>query len=172
MKIGTIRRIDDLGRIVLPKGIRQNLRIKSGDNLEIFIENNDIILRKYSQLNQLIDIENTIASVLKETLKADVLITDKDKYIIINGIAKQKYLNREISDEILKILENRQMIIKENENILFTKNEKESGNIVINPIIINGDVIGSIIVITKEKIDESKIKTISILTTFLTKHIE
>lgn len=172
MKIGTIRRIDDLGRIVLPKGIRQNLRIKSGDNLEIFIENNDIILRKYSQLNQLIDIENTIASVLKETLKADVLITDKDKYIIINGIAKQKYLNREISDEILKILENRQMIIKENESILFTKNEKESGNIVINPIIINGDVIGSIIVITKEKIDESKIKTISILTTFLTKHIE
>lgn len=171
MKIGTIRRIDDLGRIVLPKSIRQSLRIKSGDNLEIFIENNNIILRKHSELNQLSDIEETIASVLKETLKADVLITDKDKFIIIKGQTKQKYLNKEISNEILETLENRQMIIKENETLLFTNN-KEKGNFIINPIIINGDVIGSIIAITKEKIDDIKIKSVILLTEFLTKYIE
>lgn len=171
MKIGTIRRIDDLGRIVLPKGIRQSLRIKSGDNLEIFIENEDIILRKYSELNKLLDIEQTIAKVLKETLKTNVFITDKDKFIIITCPNKQKYINRKINNELLKIIENRKMVIKENEPLLlFDKVEKV--NFIINPLIINGDVIGSIIITTEEKINEDKIKSLSLLTTFLEKHIE
>ena len=168
MKIGTIRRIDDLGRIVVPKSIRKTLRIKSGDNLEIFIEGENIILRKYSELNKIIDIETTVAKVLKETLKSDVLITDKDKYILTLGNTKQKYLNQEISDDLLEILENRQMIIQGKNNVLDTQTE----NIVINPIIINGDVIGSIIITTKEKIDENIIKILTTLTTFLVKHIE
>lgn len=172
MKFGTIRRIDDLGRIVIPKAIRQSLRIKSGDNLEIFVEKEDIILSKHSELKKIEDIEIIIANILKEILKASVLITDKDKFILVCGNVKQKYQNKEISNEILEILENRQMIVKENSNILLTKEYKENGNIVINPIIINGDVIGSIIIITKENLDESKIMAVSLLTTFLTKYIE
>ena len=159
MKIGIIRRIDNLGRIVIPKEIRNILRIKNGDSLEINTEGETVTLKKYSELNNLIEIENVIASLLKETLKNDILITDKDKYIVGT---KKEYINKIITNELLEILENRQMII-----------QKEKNNyILINPIIINGDVVGSIIIISKEEINENQIKTVTLLTNFLIKFIE
>ena len=159
MKIGIIRRIDNLGRIVIPKEIRNILRIKNGDSLEINTEGETVTLKKYSELNNLIEIENVIASLLKETLKKDILITDKDKYIVGT---KKEYINKIITNELLEILENRQMIIR-----------KEKNNyILINPIIINGDVVGSIIIISKEEINENQIKTVTLLTNFLIKFIE
>ena len=82
MKIGIVRRIDNLGRIVIPKEIRDTLRIKNGDSLEINIEGEIVTLKKYSELNNLIEIETIIANLLRETLKKDVLITNKDKYIM------------------------------------------------------------------------------------------
>ena len=159
MKIGIIRRIDNLGRIVIPKEIRNILRIKNGDSLEINTEGETVTLKKYSELNNLIEIENVIASLLKETLKKDILITDKDKYIVGT---KKEYINKIITNELLEILENRQMIIRKEKN----------NNILINPIIINGDVVGSIIIISKEEINENQIKTVTLLTNFLIKFIE
>lgn len=159
MKIGIVRRIDNLGRIVIPKEIRDTLRIKNGDCLEINIEGEIVTLKKYSELNNIIEIETIIANLLRETLKKDVLITTKDKYIIGT---KHEYINKQIPNELIEILENRQMIIQKN---------KEQ-NTLINPIIINGDVIGSIIIISKEEITENQIKTVTLLSNFLTKYIE
>ena len=159
MKIGIVRRIDNLGRIVIPKEIRDTLRIKNGDSLEINIEGETVILKKYSELNNIIEIETIIANLLKETLKKDVLITDKDKYIIGT---KHEYINKKIPNKLIEILENRQMIIQKS-------NEQ---NTLINPIIINGDVIGSIIIISKEEIKENEIKTVTLLSNFLIKYIE
>ncbi len=159
MKIGIVRRIDNLGRIVIPKEIRNTLRIKNGDSLEINIEGETLTIKKYSELNNIIEIETIIANLLKETLKKDVLITDKDKYIIGT---KQEYINKKISNELLEILDNRQMIIQK-----LTKQ-----NTLINPIIVNGDVIGSIIIISKEELTENQIKTVSLLSNFLIKFIE
>ena len=159
MKIGIIRRIDNLGRIVIPKEIRDTLRIKNGDSVEINIEGETITLKKYSELNNIIEIETIITNLLKETLKKDVLITDKDKYIIGT---KKEYLNKKISNELLEILDNRQMIIQ----------KSTDQNTLINPIIVNGDVIGSIIIISNEKITENQIKTVSLLSNFLIKYIE
>lgn len=159
MKIGIIRRIDNLGRIVIPKEIRDTLRIKNGDSVEINIEGETVTLKKYSELNNIIEIETIITNLLKETLKKDVLITDKDKYIIGT---KKEYLNKKISNKLLEILDNRQMIIQKSTN----------QNTLINPIIVNGDVIGSIIIISNEKITENQIKTVSLLSNFLIKYIE
>ena len=159
MNIGIIRRIDNLGRIVIPKEIRDTFRIKSSDNLEINVENEVITLKKYSELNNVIDIEKTIAIFLKEQLNAEVLITDKDKYIVVT---QKEYLNQKINNELLNILEKRQLIVQNtNEN-----------NILINPIIRNGDIVGSIIIITKDQINENQIKTVTLLTNFLIKYIE
>ena len=69
MKIGTIRRIDELGRIVIPKGIRQDLRIRTGDNLEIYIENDNVILKKHSTLNKI----EAIGLIIKQVLKDNML---------------------------------------------------------------------------------------------------
>lgn len=159
MKIGIVRRIDNLGRIVIPKEIRDTLRIKNGDSLEINIEGEIVTLKKYSELNNLIEIETIIANLLRETLNKDILITDKDKYIIGT---KHEFIDKKISNELLEILENRQMIIQ----------KSKDQNTLINPIIINGDVIGSIIVISKEEITENQIKTVTLLTNFLIKYIE
>ncbi|MBR3229894.1 MAG: AbrB/MazE/SpoVT family DNA-binding domain-containing protein [Bacilli bacterium] len=159
MKIGIVRRIDNLGRIVIPKEIRDTLRIKNGDSLEINIEGEIVTLKKYSELNNIIEIETIIANLLRETLKKDVLITNTDKYIIGT---KHEYINKKITNELLEILENRQMIIQ----------KSKDQNTLINPIIINGDVIGSIIIISKEEIEENQIKTVTLLSNFLIKYIE
>ena len=159
MKIGIVRRIDNLGRIVIPKEIRDTLRIKNGDSLEINIEGEIVTLKKYSELNNLIEIETIIANLLRETLKKDVLITNKDKYIIGT---KHEYIDKKIPNELLEILEKRQMI----------KKKKKNQNTLISPIIINGDVIGSIIIISKEEIKENEIKTVTLLSNFLIKYIE
>lgn len=159
MKIGIVRRIDNLGRIVIPKEIRDTLRIKNGDSLEINIEGEIVTLKKYSELNNLIEIETIIANLLRETLKKDVLITNKDKYIIGT---KNEYIDKKIPNELLEILEKRQMIIQKSKN----------QNTLISPIIINGDVIGSIIIISKEEIKENEIKTVTLLSNFLIKYIE
>lgn len=159
MKIGIVRRIDNLGRIVIPKEIRDTLRIKNGDSLEINIEGEIVTLKKYSELNNLIEIETIIANLLRETLKKDILITNKDKYIIGT---KHEYIDKKIPNELLEILENRQMIIQ----------KSKDQNTLINPIIIKGDVIGSIIIISKEEIEENQIKTVTLLSNFLIKYIE
>lgn len=173
MKVaGVVRRIDELGRIVVPKEIRKTLRIKNGENLEIFIQNENIILRKYSQLGNLSELSDSIVESLNSYLKANVLISDTNNFISVSGPLKKKYLNLEISEEIFKIINNRKPTILKNKPLSLTQNEKEEKNIFINPIISSGDVIGSIIVISDKEISQNTINTVDILTKVLAKHIE
>ena len=135
MKIGSLRRIDELGRIVIPKTVREALRIKSGDSLEIYTENENIILKKHSTLNELEEISIVIKEVLKNITKAEIIITDKNKIITAT---ENSYQNKKISNELLKILEERNIIIKE--NISITDETEDESIYLVNPIIINGDI--------------------------------
>lgn len=169
---GIVRRIDELGRIVIPKEIRKTLHIKNGENLEIFIDGETIVLKKYSELGNLKELSDTITETLYQTLKANILITDTDKFISIAGNLKNKYLKKEISESILKYINDRKVIILKNQPVNLTKEKKEMGNIIISPIISNGDALGSVIVITDKDITENTINTINIISTILAKHIE
>ena len=169
---GIVRRIDELGRIVIPKEIRKTLHIKNGENLEIFIDGETIVLKKYSELGNLKELSDTITETLYQTLKANILITDTDKFISIAGNLKNKYLKEEISESILKYINDRKVIILKNQPVNLTKENKEMGNIIISPIISNGDALGSVIVITDKDITENTINTINIISTILAKHIE
>lgn len=169
---GIVRRIDELGRIVIPKEIRKTLHIKNGENLEIFIDGETIVLKKYSELGNLKELSDTITETLYQTLKANILITDTDKFISIAGNLKNKYLKEEISESILKYINDRKVIILKNQPVNLTKEKKEMGNIIISPIISNGDALGSVIVITDKDITENTINTINIISTILAKHIE
>ena len=104
---GIVRRIDELGRIVVPKEIRKTLHIKNGENLEIFIEDDKIVLKKYSELGNMQELSDTISETLNSNLKANVLISDTDNFISISGPLKKKYLNEEISETILKYINDR-----------------------------------------------------------------
>ena len=99
---GIVRRIDELGRIVIPKEIRKTLHIKNGENLEIFIQNDNIILKKYSELGNLQELSDTITKSLNYLLKENILITDTDKDISIERKQKNKYLKQEIREQNLK----------------------------------------------------------------------
>jgi AbrB family transcriptional regulator (stage V sporulation protein T) len=90
---GIIRRIDDLGRIVIPKEIRKNLRIKEGDNLEVFVQNEEIILRKYSMMNKINDLAQELTDAIYTFMKHSIFITDTDQVVAGSGPLKKLFLN-------------------------------------------------------------------------------
>ena len=105
-KVGITRRIDDLGRIVIPKEIRKNLRIKAGENLEILInDNKNIILKKYNNLSPLDSIANDLGRALYVTIKKNIFITNIEKIIYSN---KKEKINNEISQELTDLIFTRQ----------------------------------------------------------------
>lgn len=169
---GVVRRIDELGRIVVPKEIRKTLRIKSGENLEIFVSDNNIILRKYSQIDKLNDIAQAISQTLNLSLKANILIANNDKYIIASGSQKRDYIDKEISSEILKIIENRKSIILKDQTLKLIEDKEENANYIISPIIVQGDIIGTIIVFSQDNLTEETLNTIKIISNILAKYIE
>jgi len=125
---GIVRRIDELGRIVVPKEIRKTLHIKNGENLEIFIEDDKIVLKKYSELGNMQELSDTISETLNSNLKANVLISDTDNFISISGPLKKKYLNEEISETILKYINDRKNVILKDKQVNITKDKTENKN--------------------------------------------
>lgn len=162
MKLGALRRIDNLGRVVIPKSVRKTLRIKTGDNLQIYVSDENIIIKKYSELEKINDLIRSIKKLLKKSLKSEVYITDKDKLISENP--------KKITEELLKIIEQRKIInIK---HIKITDDIEYNGNIIVYPIIVSGDTFGSIIIISKEKLASKELSTVKTLTNLIIEMLE
>jgi len=155
---GVVRRIDDLGRIVIPKEIRRTLRIKEGDPLEIFTDREgQVILKKYSPIGELSEFATGYAETLSKTTGHIACITDKDSVIAVSGGSKKEFLEQSLSKELEKIMENKEIYTSKENNELsipITQNDNKDrkyNSQVIYPIISDGDVIGSVILISKEK---------------------
>lgn len=98
---GVVRRIDDLGRIVIPKEIRKTLRIKEGDPLEIFTDREgQVILKKYSPIGELSEFATEYAETLAKTTGHIACITDKDMVIAVSGGSKKEFLEQSISKDL------------------------------------------------------------------------
>ena len=98
---GIVRRIDDLGRVVIPKEIRRTMRIREGDPLEIFTASDgEVIFKKYSPIGELSEFADQYAEVLCRATDLPVIITDRDHVISVSGISKKEYLERRISSEL------------------------------------------------------------------------
>ena len=152
---GVVRRIDDLGRIVIPKEIRKILRIKEGSPLEIFTEKEgDIILRKYSPIGEISNLSSEYAESLAKITDLIAIITDKDGVIACSGTQKKDILEQKISSELEKIIDKRETLLTEESTaILITEKgnkEKECKSQVIVPIISDSEVTGSVVLIAKE----------------------
>ena len=146
---GIVRRIDELGRIVIPKEIRKNLRIKNGDNLEILVDGENITLKKYSHIDNLENIANIYAESFYQVLKYNVLITDTDKIVAVGGSLKKKYVNSGISEEIERMIERRDNFVeRKKKNIIISPGMSEFGYYTFATIINNGDSIGSVIILS------------------------
>lgn len=169
---GVVRRIDNLGRIVIPKEIRKTLRIQNGDNLEIFMdENNNILLKKFSQIDKLNDVSKAITDAIIQNNKHSVFITNNDEFIAGSGRLKKNYLNKKISNDILNILNKRKFIYENNSQINLT-DETFKGDFIISPIISSGDAIGVIIMLDEENLSEEDVNIVKIITNFLARHLE
>ena len=154
---GIVRRIDDLGRVVIPKEIRRTLRIREGDPLEIFTDREGgVILKKYSPIGELTDFSKEYAESLQQAIGHIVLITDKDAFI--SGATKKDYIERKISSELESVMDGRKsIIITESNKTIPLHNDEDPGEYtsqVIAPIIAEGDAIGAVLIVSKEQDNE------------------
>ncbi|MBO5478654.1 MAG: stage V sporulation protein T [Clostridia bacterium] len=174
---GVVRRIDDLGRIVIPKEIRKTLRIKEGDPLEIFTDKEgEVILKKYSPIGELSEFATGYAETLSKTTGHIACITDKDTVIAVSGGSKKEFLEQDLSQELEQLLEDKEIYTSKENNevsIPITKNdskERKYNSQVVYPIISQGDVIGSVILLSKDsntKMGDTELKVVQSAAGFL-----
>jgi stage V sporulation protein T len=179
---GIVRRIDDLGRVVIPKEIRRTLRIREGDPLEIFTDREGgVILKKYSPIGELSDFSKEYAESLQQAIGHIVLIADKDAIISASGAPKKDYLEKKISNDLEKCIEDRKTVLLGEGNgkaIALYDDEEIDGKYstqVISPIITEGDAIGAVIIISRqsgERFGELEIKLAETASAFLGKQME
>ncbi len=149
MSTGIVRRIDELGRIVIPKEIRKSLRIKNGDSLEILVDGDNINLRKYSQIENVTDMAMVYAESFYQVLKYNIIVSDTDKIVAIAGNLKKKYLNMGISDKLTSMIERRDSFVeRKKSSIEISPGLTEYGYYAVATIINNGDSIGSVIILS------------------------
>lgn len=176
---GIVRRIDDLGRVVVPKEIRRTLRIREGDPLEIFTDREgEIILKKYSPIGELGEFAKQYADSLNQTIGNIIAITDKDQFIAAAGPTKKDLLSKGISRELEELINERESVIASIDDknyIKISNDDNEFEYQVISTIISEGDAIGSVIILTKDpkvKFGETEVKLASTAATFLGKQME
>lgn len=175
MKItGMVRRIDELGRIVIPKEIRKNLRIHDGESLEIMIDDlGNIILKRYMAMNKLEGLAQNFTDAVYNLIRKNILITDIDKIIAYSGSLKKDYLNKEISENLVEKIKRRECILEKHVKDLELINDKKiECTYAVNTIVINGDAVGLIIIFsTDEKLSDIDFKIIKIISNFLEKYL-
>lgn len=152
---GIVRKIDELGRIVIPKEIRNVLSIHSNDDLEIFIDNMKIVLKKYEKSDNILNYSNNIVKIIDEKLNIKVFVTNKERFITEGDLK-----NKELDSKLLELIEER----KRYESINKETINKISGYFVIYPIIVESDILG-LLMFAKETAftNEEKILTNIIL---------
>ena len=170
---GITRRIDDLGRIVIPKEIRKNLKIKENEVLEIFINNDEIILKKFSHFNDSEKVSSDYIKVINDMTGNDVIITDRDKVILSSNKLEEKLLNKKISEYVNDLIENRSTFLSNDmKGIEVIDNEKIKQNYYFIPLIIDSDVVGSIIMFSSKEFDENSKSLLLIASKLLVNYIE
>lgn len=170
---GVVRRIDDLGRIVIPKEIRRSLRIREGDSLEICSDGPEgITLRKYSQVETIESFINQYVDAIYQSSKKEIIVTDTERIIAAAGSFRIDIIGKKVDirlDERMHRLTTQ--IFQSDEHLEVTDNLIIRGNAILKPIAIYGDVIGSII-IASDKITDIETTLAETSATFISKYLE
>ncbi len=178
---GIVRRIDDLGRVVIPKEIRRTLRIREGDPLEIFTDREGgVILKKYSPIEELSEFSKEYAEALQQTIGHIVIVADKDSIISVSGGPKKDYMDKKVSMQLEKIMEGRRAVIYgtgAEKTIPLYEDEDETvySSQVVSPIVAEGDAIGAVVILSKEenvKFGDLELKLAETASAFLGKQME
>jgi AbrB family transcriptional regulator (stage V sporulation protein T) len=175
---GIVRRIDDLGRVVIPKEIRRTLRIREGDPLEIFVDRDgEVILKKYSPIGELGDFAKEYAESLHESTNHIAMISDRDTIIAVAGGSKKDYMDKQIGGMVENAMENRRSALESNSGQFeVCKDMSETySSYVVAPIVAGGDPIGAVILANKDegvKMGQMELKMAETAAGFLAKQME
>ncbi len=170
---GVVRRVDDLGRIVIPKEIRRTLRIRDGESLEIFVDREMIALKKFSKMTDMDEISKQLVDIVNSVTGQSVFITDRDNFIAASGNLKKKYINKPISKQLELIMKDRSIVSEKSvHSIEFLDSEVAEYAYVISPVIMNGDAIGLVLIVSEQSIGQVEEKMADVVSKFLGKHIE
>ena len=144
---GIVRRIDDLGRVVIPKEIRRTMRIREGDPLEIYTDREgEVIFKKYSPIGELAAFAAQYAETLYKTCSLSVVICDRDAVIACAGVSKKEYNDRALSEELEALIEARALYVH-SEGATPVEVLATGGNHTVRcamPIISEGDLVGCV----------------------------
>lgn len=175
---GIVRRIDDLGRVVIPKEIRRTLRIREGDPLEIYTDaNGEVIFKKYSPVGEISDFASQYADVLSRVAGMPMIISDRDHIVAAAGISKKEYLERRVTSVVEELMEMRKNYFAREGTLgeLMPVEGIDKAAAVIYPIIAAGDVTGAVIMLQGEQDkapNEAEIKLTQTAAAFLGKQME
>jgi AbrB family transcriptional regulator (stage V sporulation protein T) len=147
---GIVRRIDDLGRVVIPKELRRTMRIREGEPLEIYTDaNGELILRKYSPVGEISQSSMECAEAINQITKHTCLITDKDRVVACSGTNKKEYIDQPVSKEIENMLSSRKSRMLNHDDVkipLTSSDAKEHFSQAFAPILVYGDAMGMVII--------------------------
>lgn len=154
---GIVRRIDELGRVVIPKEIRRTLRIREGDPLEIFTDHDgEVVLKKYSPIGEISAIAKDYTDSLYRTLGHVALICDRDAVVSASGVSKREYAEKALSAEVEQILQTRQqqMLNLSSGAHMIPVTSDDRPDIysaqIITPILSDGEIIGGLMLLSRE----------------------
>ena len=177
---GIVRRIDDLGRVVIPKEIRRTLRLREGTPLEIFTDGEgEIILKKYSPMVELAAFATQYADAMAQTTGLLVAITDRDQVIAVAGGSKKEMLQKPVSRQLEQAVTERSVIVAgRDEKAYIPVIQEELEGItaqVVVPIICEGDAIGAVAILSREpraKFGDMELKLAQTAAGFLGRQME
>ena len=149
---GIVRRIDDLGRVVIPKEIRRTMRIREGDPLEIYTNSEgEVIFKKYSPMNDLSESASHVAEVVHKLGSAPVVVFDRDHVVAVSGVSKREFSERRLSPALEEILELRKPYLYNGEDKPIMPAEGVARHALsICPIIVSGDLLGAVCFMASE----------------------
>ena len=175
---GIVRRIDDLGRVVIPKEIRRTMRIREGDPLEIYTSREgEVIFKKYSLMGGLDDFAAQFCETLSKSCGAITAVTDRDSVIAVAGGGKRELMGKRISPQLEQIMEDRRIYqhAGEERSIFVTESGDKYRTAVAAPIISEGDVLGLVLFVEDGEnlvTGETEYKLAQTIAAFLGKHME
>lgn len=149
---GIVRRIDDLGRVVIPKEIRRTMRIREGDPLEIYTDNDgEVIFKKYSPIGELSHFSSQYAEVLSKTSGFPVLVADRDRIVSAFGTPRKDVVDRRITAELEALLEQRKpYMAAAGQSGVMAADGLDRPVAVAVPILVAGDITGGVILLSPE----------------------
>ena len=178
---GIVRRIDDLGRVVIPKEIRRTMRIREGEPLEIFVDRDgEVILKKYSPIGELGEFAQEYVDSLAEVTGHIACVLDRDAIVAVTGAKKNKFIDKPIGPAAEEVMESREVkVINEPGKGLFCEgvygDDMQFSAQVLVPIISMGDPIGVVVLASQDEgvsMSDLEIKLADTAAGFLAKQME